>query len=140
QHFGSAPQTTDPPIPAPSPATPFSPMPAFEATATPAPIEQIHSASTELLTSQSLRELKKLMQVTFEEYEEIGGELKIARPVQQRALSRYESWHQGFLFKRLFTNAFAKRKTAAETESARVAELEEQLRLTTVATHIEIAK
>lgn len=103
-----------------------------------APIEEVRSASTELLTSKSLKELKKLMQMTFEERSDIIRELDSARPQRDRAVKRFQSWERGFLFKRLFKNAFAKRKSESEIATAKVTELEEQLRLTTVATHVEI--
>ena len=105
-----------------------------------APVQEIHSASTELLTSESLQELKRLIQTAYEEHEDISRELAGARQEKAKASTRYLSWEKGFLFKRIFKNSFAKRKVDAETTSAKVQELEEQLRLTTVATHVEIAK
>jgi hypothetical protein len=42
--------------------------------------------------------------------------------------------------KRLFKKAFAERKVQSETETDTVTELEEQLRLSTIATHIEVDK
>ena len=105
-----------------------------------APIQEIRSASTELLTSESLQELKRLIQTAYEEHEDISRELTGARQEKATALPRYLSWEKGWLFKRVFKDSFAKRKVGAETASAKVQELEEQLRLTTVATHVEIAK
>jgi hypothetical protein len=121
-----------------SPAGPFSlPMPpSLSGT----PIEQVRSASTELLTSESLKELKKLMLMTFQEREDISQQLAAARPARDLAVTRYESWEHGFICKRLFKNAFTKRKMESEMTTARVMELEEQLRLTTVATHVDIDK
>lgn len=121
-----------------SPTAPFSlPMPpSLSGT----PIEQVRSASTELLTSESLKELKKLMLMTFQEREDISQQLAAARPARDLAVTRYESWEHGFICKRLFKNAFTKRKMESETTTARVMELEEQLRLTTVATHVDIDK
>ncbi len=78
--------------------------------------------------------------MTFQEREEISSQLDSARSEQERAVSRYESWEYGFLFKRMFPNMFAQRKNESETTIAKVSELEEQLRLSTVATHIEIEK
>src|SRR5579864_5204623 len=104
------------------------------------PIEQVRSASTELLTSESLKELKKLMLMTFEEREDISQQLDSACPARDLASERHQKWERGFLFKRLFKKAFARRKAESETATAKVAELEEQLRLTTVATHVEIDK
>ena len=85
-------------------------------------------------------ELKKLLQFTFQEREDISHQLDIARSQKNRALNRYEGWENGFLFKRIFKKSFATRKVEAETATAHVAELEEQLQLTTVATHVEIEK
>src|SRR5258708_17391395 len=104
------------------------------------PIEEIHSASTELLTSETLKDLKKLIQTAFQQREDISRELDSARTDKVKAVSGYESWEQGFLFKRLFRKAFAKRREDAETATAKVAELEEQLRLSTIATYIEVDK
>lgn len=104
------------------------------------PIQEIRSACTELLTSESLQELKRLIQTAYEEHEDISRELATARQGEGKASRRYLSWEKGFLFKRVFKQSFAKRKVETETASAKVQELEEQLRLTTVATHVEIAK
>ena len=54
-----------------------------------------------------------------------------------------DSWPQlDILLKKIFKQKFAKRKEESETADAKVAELEleEQLRLTTIATHVDIAK
>ena len=148
EHLGSH-QTPEPPLPLgtpnsrsqdPTSAPSFFPSPTPAPSASSAPIEEIHSASTELLTSDSLKELKKLMQTTFEERDDISRQLETARPDQQRAMKRYSSWERGFLFKRLFKKAFARRKAESETVSAKVAELEEQLKLTRIATHVEIER
>jgi Protein of unknown function (DUF4236) len=111
-------------------------VPASSAT----PIEEIHSASTELLTSESLKELKRLIQTAFKQHDEISRELDTARDEEVEMERRFDTWENGFLFKRVFKKAFAKRKEEFETETARVAELEEQLRLSTIATHIEVEK
>jgi hypothetical protein len=104
------------------------------------PVQEVHSASTELLTSDSLKELKRVIQTAYEEHEDISGQLQAARLEKERANRRYRSWDKGFLFKKLFKQKFAKRKADSETADAKVAELEEQLRLTTVATHVEIER
>lgn len=123
------------------PANPVPPIPAMPlAPVSGAPIEEVRSASTELLTSDSLKRLKILMQTTFEEREDISRELAIARPQKAAAVSRYEWWERGFVFKNLFKKAFRRRAGAAETSSAKVSELEEQLKLTTVATEVQIEK
>lgn len=106
----------------------------------PAPIERIHSASTELLTSETLKDLKRLIQNASQQRDEINHELDTARSEKVEAVGRYEKWENGLLCKRLFKNAFEKRKADAETATEKVSELEEQLRLSTIATHIEIDK
>jgi hypothetical protein len=103
-----------------------------------APVEEIHSASTELLTSATLKQLKELIQTAFRQQQEINFDLDKARDEKVRTQHRYESWARGFLFKRLFKKAFAKRKEEYETETARVDELEQQLKLSKISTYIEI--
>jgi hypothetical protein len=143
EHVGFEPHTTPPAsdtldgIPAPA-APSLAPPPASRLSAI--PIEEVRSASTELLTSESLKELKKLMQMTFDERQDISHALDSARPERDRAVERFQSWEHGFLFKRIFKNAFSTRKLESDAAEAKVAELEEQLRLTTVATQVEIEK
>ena len=124
----------------PGPANAHLPLSFPQSVGSSAPTEEVRSASTELLTSESLKELKHVIQTTYEEHEDIAGQLVTARVEKERASARYESWQDGFLFKRIFKKAFAKRKTELDTSNAKVDELEEQLRLTTIATHVEIEK
>jgi hypothetical protein len=104
------------------------------------PVQEVHSASTELLTTESLKQFKQLIQTAYTEHEDISCQLGTARQERQRASRRYLSWQDGFLFKKLFKQSFAKRKAESETADAKVAEHEEQLRLTTIATHLEIER
>jgi len=104
----------------------------------PTPIEEVRSASTELLTSSSLKELKQIMQMAHDEREDISRHLDSSRPEKMLASKRYLSWSKGFLFRRLFKGRFAQRKADFETAEAKVAELEQQLELTTIAGHVEI--
>ena len=103
------------------------------------PLKEIRSASTELLTSESLKELKGLIQTAYEEHDDIDSQLSKAKVENTLAASRFKSWDDGFLLKKLFKKSFATRKTEAEIAAARVSELEEQLRLTTIATQIDLA-
>jgi hypothetical protein len=104
------------------------------------PIEEIHSASTELLTSATLKELKNLILTAFQQHEEISQDLDGARTAKVKAEYRFNSWEQGFLLKKLFKKAFERRRDVLEVETARVAELEEQLKLSTISTRIELEK
>ena len=123
-----------PPIPSPVPS-PNS----FSLPASTKPVQEVHSASTELLTSASLKELKQVIQTAYVEHEDISGQLEAARQDKERASRRFLSWENGFLFKKLLKTKFAKRKTDAVNATAKVAELEEQLRRTRIATQVEIA-
>lgn len=102
--------------------------------------QEIRSARAEHLTSASLQDFKRILQTAYDEREDIGRELVIARRDGKQALDTYLFWKKGFVLKSLFKTSFATRLAASETASAKIAELEEQLRLTTVATHVEIAK
>jgi len=142
--FGAVPQDGSPalslpPSSAPSfipaiPAPQLHPVPVIP------PIQEIRSASTELLTSQSLQALKQVIQTAYEEREDIKAQLGFARWDSVDAGHKYAAWESGFLFKWLFKKAFQKRKYDAEMTMARVQELEEQLRLTTIAAQIEMSK
>lgn len=103
-------------------------------------VREIRSASTELLTSESLQELKRLIQTADEEHKTINTELAKAGQEADRASARFKSWDAGFLLKKLFKNSFAVRKAEFEISSARKRELEEQLQLTTIATQIDLGK
>lgn len=130
-----------PPIPQSFPAAVPPPMPGLVSVpVSTMPVQEIRSASTELLTSESLKELKRVIQTAYEEHEDISGQLQAARKEKDKASRRCLSWLNRFLFKRFFKTKFALRKADLETAEAKVAELEEQLRLTTVATQVEIAK
>lgn len=115
-----------------------APPPSSSVLVSTAPIEEIHSASTELLTSATLKQLRELIQTAFRQQQEIISDLDTARAEKARTQHRYESWEHGFLLRRLFKKAFAKRKEEFETETARVDELEQQLKLSKISTYIEI--
>ena len=121
-----------------SPSSPSNDAPSYDSTAR--PIREIRSASTELLTSESLRELKDLIRTAYEELEQIRHELSKAKDEDARANARFTSWDKGWLMKKVSKSAYAARKAEAEIASARTAELEEQLSLTTIATQIELAR
>jgi DNA-directed RNA polymerase subunit RPC12/RpoP len=80
-----------------------------------------------------------LIQTTYEEFEEIRSELSKAKEEAARANARFRSWDSGLLLKKLFKSSYGARKAEAEIAIARTVELEEQLRLTTIATQIELA-
>jgi len=103
-------------------------------------MQEIRSVSTELLTSESLKELKRVIQTAYEEHEDISRELSKANQEDARASARFKAWESGFLLKKLFKESFAVRKAQAEIAAAKVSELEDQLRLTTISTQVELAR
>lgn len=123
---------TPPSIPLPVPSYPSQQF--LNAAA----VEEIHSASTETMTSASLKDVKHLIETAFHQHEEINSELDSARTAKVEAEHRFSSWDNGFLFKCIFKKAFAKRKEVLDEETSKVAELEEQLRLSKIATQIDI--
>lgn len=104
------PLASPPSFPVAIPAAPI-PVPGSFPVST-IPVGEVHSASTEVLTSESLKEFKQLIQATYAEHEDISCELETARQEQQRASQRYISWRDGFLFKKLFKKKFAQRKAS----------------------------
>jgi hypothetical protein len=134
------------PLPTPTallesfPVPPFRPPFQLSPPTNAVAVEEIRSASTELLTSQSLKELKALILTTHQEHEEISSDLDEASRETRDAYDRWFSWEDGFLLKRLFKKKFASRKAALKEAEAKVAELEEQLRMTKIAAQIDIDK
>jgi hypothetical protein len=128
--------TPPPPSPLSSPWAPTAPPPAPFINA--APVVEVHSASTELLTSDTLKQVKKLIQDAHQQRFDITCDLDKARVARSTAGLRFDSWNEGFLLKKLLKKAFAKRQEIYETEKARVDELEEQLRLSAIATEIDV--
>jgi hypothetical protein len=122
-----------------------SPSPAFDRAnppqlplSTPGSVSEIRSASTELLKSQSMADLQKLLEEAYEERSTLSLETATASRDNDVARSRYQSWEKGFLFKRVFPKFHAARKDIFDTAQAKFHELREQLRLTVLATQIDI--
>ena len=128
---GQLPSADGPGVPSISPVPPSFPV-------SPQPGTEIHSASTELLTSESLEQLRHLLTDAYNERDELTREVSSATSEANTATRRYQSWERGFLMKRLFKQSFAARKESAETAVAKLEELREQLRLTTIATEITV--
>lgn len=127
----------------------WPPAPASYPGATPAPASvpalalqhpvEVHSASTEVLTSNTLKELKSLIQTASAEREDISSQLKAAQDEKARASRRSLSLWNRVVLKKFFPTKFAQRQAELITASAKVAELDEQLRLTTISTLVEIS-
>jgi len=106
----------------------------------PAPVEEIHCASTELLSSETLKQLKQLIQTAHVQHLEVSQDLDSARTAKARSQAKFDSWDQGMLLKKLLKKSFEKRTETYGTDSAKVAEYEEQLKLSTISTEIQIEK
>ncbi len=144
-HFGTTP--ADSPAAPDTPSTPDAPgvpylLPPGPAPSSSymntAPIEEVHSASTELLTSETLKQVKQLIQTAYQQHSEISSDLDDARTTKVDCQAKFDSWDRGHVLKKVFKKAYAKRKENYETETAKVAELEEQLKMSTISTHIEV--
>lgn len=101
-------------------------------------VTEIRSASTEMLKSQSMADLQKLLEEAYEERSALREEIEASRQEADLATRRYRSWENGFLLKRVFSKSFAARKDVFETAQAKLDELREQLQLTVLATQIDI--
>jgi Protein of unknown function (DUF4236) len=75
---------------------------------------EIRSTSTELLGSHSMEDVRRVLQVAYEERAELNREIAAADYEARGAAQRYQSWERGFLYKRMFKRAFATRKDAHE--------------------------
>jgi hypothetical protein len=82
--------------------------------------------------------LHRILQEAHQERKSINTDLSSANYESDMASALDAKWTNGFLFRRIFKAKFARIKTDAETAKARRDELAEQLRLTTVATQVEI--
>ena len=102
------------------------------------PIQHIHSASTERMTSSRLAEVKELIQTAYQQHAEVERELDGARTAKVDAEASFERWNSGFFLKRVRPKRFVLLKEQADTEAARVEELEQQLQLSRISTHIDI--
>jgi hypothetical protein len=92
------------------------------------------------LTGETLKQVKQLIQTAHQHHEEVGRDLVSARAVKAISQARFESCDRGMLLKNSLKKALEKRREVYGTETARVAEFEEQLKLSTIATNIQIDK
>ncbi|HXT86397.1 MAG TPA: DUF4236 domain-containing protein [Verrucomicrobiae bacterium] len=102
------------------------------------PDVEIRSASTESLNSESMKQFRDLLKQTSDERGVIETEIARASGELTVAAARFNKWYRGFFLKRIFKRRFATREEAFHTAQAKVNELNEQLRLTKIATRFEI--
>lgn len=99
---------------------------------------EIRSASTAVLTSPSLTVFRDALQVAQQERDDLAAALATALPAAAEAEVRHRAWADGFFWRRVRPARFAAFAAEAEEMRARADELEEQLRLTTLATEITL--
>lgn len=134
QSLGSGPEIAAPSSSSlPRRETPFTPSPIA-----PPQVGEIRSASTAVLTTEGLQPLKELLTKVQAERLTLLPDLAASRTEASKAASRYKSWKEGWLLRRLFKKRFAKLEHRAEDGAAKVAELEEQERLSRLATEFDL--
>lgn len=100
--------------------------------------QEIRSASTYELTSEALKSFSTLLMTAAHEQRQIDAELASAARDANEKTGKYQRWARGFVFKHIMKQQFAELAQQAEESAEKVKELQEQRRLTTVATVIEI--
>ncbi|MGA2185959.1 MAG: hypothetical protein ABSH47_23305 [Bryobacteraceae bacterium] len=85
-----------------------------------------------------MEELRRHLKDTYDERAILTSEISSATQEVELTKRRYENWDDGFLMKRIRKESFAARREAADTAAAKLEELKEQLRLTTLATEISV--
>jgi hypothetical protein len=101
-------------------------------------VEQIESAGSAVLTTPGISEFRKLLDRARNEHAQTAAELSAAKSNEHFATSKYLSWKNGWLFRRLMKSRFSALEAAAEESTARRMELEEQEELARLGTQIEI--
>jgi hypothetical protein len=74
----------------------------------------------------------------YTQREELTRDIATVRDQATSTEYRYQRWDRGFILKKIRKEAFAALKDAAATSAAELAELQEQLRLTTLSTEITV--
>jgi hypothetical protein len=138
-----APHSTAPQLPHPTtyqPPTAFPYVPQQQPTLPTAPIgEEIRSASTATLTTEGLEPVKELLTKAQEERSRLLPELQVAQQEAERLKNKHERWSNGFLFRRLFKSYFARLGEMTTEAADKQSELEEQERLSRLATEFDLA-
>lgn len=120
------------------PHAPPQPLPPTPPAVADDSVTEIRSASTETLKSHSMADLQKLLEEAYAERTAIEQEIRVSAREADIASRRYLGWEKGLLLKRVFPKSFIARKEVFEMAQAKLDELREQQRLTTLSTQIEI--
>lgn len=133
------PNPTTPQTPHATPHIPQSdgPQPHITQPSPPAGTE-IHSASTATLTTEGLEPVKELLTKAQEERSRLLPELRAAQEEAARLKNKHQRWSNGWLFRRLFKGRFLQLGEMATEAADKQAELEEQERLSRLATEFDL--
>jgi hypothetical protein len=102
--------------------------------------QEIRSASTFEMTSQTLRDLHQILVDIDSEQQQLDREISVAGPDWQSKSSKHQRWENGFLFKHIWKARFAALGEESRTARDKLEELMEQRKLTCLATVIDIAE
>ncbi|MGH9663403.1 MAG: hypothetical protein ACRD9L_03150, partial [Bryobacteraceae bacterium] len=69
-----------------------------------------------------MTQLRKLLQEAYDERDALTREVSTAAYEANVAVRRYQRWERGFLMRRIRKQAFAERKQAADTSTAKLEE------------------
>ena len=99
---------------------------------------EIQSASTATLTTEGLEPVKELLTKAQEERARLLPELQAAQAEATTLKNRHQRWSNGWLFRRLFKGRFLRLGEMATEAADKQAELEEQERLSRLATEFDL--
>lgn len=133
------PNPTTPQTPHATPHIPQSDVPQPHVTPPSPPAgAEIHSASTATLTTEGLEPVKELLTKAQEERSRLLPELRAAQEEAARLKNKHQRWSNGWLFRRLFKGRFLQLGEMATQAADKQAELEEQERLSRLATEFDL--
>ena len=101
--------------------------------------KEIRSGSTSTLTTEGLEPVKQLLTKAQEERAQLLPELQASRKEAAWLRSRHQRWLNGWLFRRLFAGYFVQLGKNAEEAADKQAELEEQEKLSRLATEFDLS-
>jgi hypothetical protein len=113
-------------------------IPQPQATPSTAVGAEVRSASTATLTTEGLEPVKDLLTKAQEERGRLLPELRVAQKDAARLKNKHQRWTNGWLFRRLFKGYFARLGDMATEAADKQVELEEQERLSRLATEFEL--
>ncbi len=99
---------------------------------------EIQSASTATLTTEGLEPVKELLTKAQEERGRLLPELQAAQAEAITLKNKHQRWSNGWLFRRLFKGRFLRLGEVAAEAADKQAELEEQERLSRLATEFDL--